>query len=58
MKSKSLSAAAALFALAAAACAAEPSCDLGVGDSVGAYKVVKAGGGDDGVEVGKTLCYM
>ena len=36
----------------------EPDCDLAVGDLVGAYQVVKAGGFDDGVEAGAKLCYM
>ncbi len=49
-----------LVILAGAAPAGEES-DRGglkVGDGVGAFKVVKAGGIDDGVEVGKNLCYM
>jgi len=48
----------AVVALSTAACAGDPSCDLKVGDSVGAYKVVKVGGLDDGVDAGKALCYM
>jgi len=35
-----------------------PGCDLKVGDGVGAFPVVKAGGVDDGVEVGQGLCYL
>lgn len=58
MKSHFLAVSAVAFALTTAACAEEPACKLKVGDGVGAYKVVKAGGIDDGVEVGKTLCYM
>ena len=58
MKRKYLSVAVAAFALSAAACAEDAKSGLGVGDSVGAYKVVKAAGLDDGVEVGKSLCYM
>jgi hypothetical protein len=58
MKRRYLSVAVAAFALTTAACAEDVKCGLGVGDSVGAYKVVKAGGLDDGIEVGKSLCYM
>ena len=48
-----------LAVLFGAACAGEESGrGLKVGDGVGAFKVVKAGGIDDGVEVGKNLCYM
>ena len=47
----------AIFAGAAPA-GEEPGCGLKVGDGAGAFKVVKAGGIDDGVEVGKNLCYM
>jgi hypothetical protein len=50
--------AAAVVVLSTAAWAGDPSCDLKVGGSVGAYKVVKVGGIDDGVEAGKALCYM
>ena len=49
------------LATAAAGCAAEektPPGDLKVGDDVGAFQVVKAGGADDGVEVGEGLCYL
>jgi hypothetical protein len=58
MKRKYFTVAVAAFALSTAACAAELECGLGVDGSVGAYKVVKAGGLDDGVAVGKSLCYM
>ena len=58
MKHRFLAVTAVAFALSTAACANEPACELGAGDSVGAYKVVKAGGLDDGVKVGKPLCYM
>ena len=37
--------------------AAELESGLAVGDSVSAFQVVKQGGVDDGVEVGKKLCY-
>ena len=49
-----------LVILAGAAPAGEEPGHVGlkVGDGTGAFKVVKAGGIDDGVEVGKTLCYM
>jgi hypothetical protein len=40
------------------ASAADVACDLKVGDGVGAYEVVKAGGIDDGVKVGSKLCYL
>ncbi len=49
------------LAMLAASCAAEEKasrCKLKVGDGVGAFQVVKAGGVDDGVEAGKALCYM
>jgi len=47
------------MALVATSCAdAEPGLGLSVGDGVGAFQVVKAGGAEDGVEVGKTLCYI
>jgi hypothetical protein len=58
MKSVSPMVAAAVVVLSTAAWADDPSCDLKVGGSVGAYKVVKVGGIDDGVEAGKALCYM
>jgi hypothetical protein len=47
---------AALFASAAVAAEALKS-GLQVGDSVGAFDVVKCGGSDDGVSVGQQLCY-
>ena len=49
------------LATVAARCAEEEKtllCDLKVGDGVGAFQVVKAGGADDGVEVGEGLCYL
>ena len=49
------------LAMVATSCAAkdeQPGCDLKVGDGVGAFQVIKAGGADDGVEVGKGLCYL
>ena len=48
----------AMFASACAAKEKEPGCVLKIGDGVGAFQVVKAGGVDDGVEVGKGLCYL
>ena len=53
-----VSAALALATVATPGVAAGPGCDLKVGDGVGAFPVVKAGGAEDGVEVGKTLCYL
>ena len=53
--------AAVALATIAASCTAEektPGCDLKIGDGVGAFQVVKAGGVDDGVEVGKGLCHL
>ena len=45
--------------MVAVSCAAQKEeGGLKVGDGVGAFQVVKAGGVDDGVEVGKKLCYM
>lgn len=49
------------LAMVAISCAAEekqPGCELKVGDVVSAFGVVKAGGVDDGVEVGSSLCYL
>ncbi|MEX0611152.1 MAG: hypothetical protein WD229_03435 [Pirellulales bacterium] len=49
---------AALFAGVTAASAGELKSGLQAGDSVGAFDVVKiAGAADDGVQVGKQLCY-
>ena len=48
-------------AMLATSCSANdktPGCDLKVGDGVGAFQVVKVGGVDDGVEVGRGLCYL
>ncbi len=39
------------------AAAVETSSGLAVGDAVGAFQVVKAGGIDDGVPPGEQLCY-
>ncbi len=53
--------AAVALAWVAVSCVAEetkPGCDLKVGDGVGAFQVVKAGGVDDGVKVGQGLCYL
>ena len=58
MKFVSPMVAVAVVALSTAAWADDPTCDLKVGGSVGAYAVIKAGGIDDGVEAGKKLCYM
>jgi hypothetical protein len=58
MKFVSPMVAVAVVTLSTSAWAGDPSCDLNVGGSVGAYKVVKVGGLDDGVEAGKSLCYM
>ena len=38
-------------------CAAEFTSGVQVGERIGAYKSTKCAGVDDGVEVGKTLCY-
>jgi len=54
----SCSAAVALLAGVAIAGEKEPKSGLQVGDSVGAFDVVKYGGAeDDGVSVGQKLCY-
>ncbi len=58
VKGRYLSVAVAAIALSTAVCAEDLKCGLDVGGSVGAYKVVKAAGLDDGVKVGKSLCYM
>ncbi len=55
----SVSAALALALVAGSCAGGEPSPDgLKVGDGVGAFQVVKAGGVDDGVEAGAKLCYL
>ncbi|HEX4130171.1 MAG TPA: hypothetical protein VHZ24_09015 [Pirellulales bacterium] len=55
---KLLSLAVALAAVVAVAYAAELKSGLQSGDAIGAFDVTKvAGATDDGVEVGKTLCY-
>ena len=38
-------------------CADELTSGVEVGDRIGSYKSTKCGGVDDGVEVGKSLCY-
>ena len=46
------------FAVCAATSrAAELESGLQVGDRIGAFQAVKCGGAEDGVEVGKQLCY-
>ena len=59
MKVQVYSVAAVLLACAAASCfsADAPTSGLAVGDSIGSYSCTKSGGADDGVEVGKSLCY-
>ena len=47
----------AFAACAAAAGANELESGLQVGDRIGAFQSVKCGGAEDGVEVGKQLCY-
>ena len=49
--------AAAVMAVAVAADAAELESGIEVGKRVGAYSTTKCGGADDGVTVGKSLCY-
>lgn len=49
--------AAVFLAGAAAAVAAELKSGLQVGDSVGAFDVVKCAGPEDGVKEGQQLCY-
>jgi hypothetical protein len=36
---------------------AEPASGVAVDKNVSAYKSTKCGGGEDGVEIGKSLCY-
>lgn len=47
--------------LVAAACAPAPAADgnsgIEVGKKVGSYSATKCGGIEDGVDVGKSLCY-
>jgi len=50
--------AAAVLALAAPTCAAELESGVPVGGSIGAFNVTKCGGAEDGVEIGKSLCYV
>lgn len=59
MKVHGLSAAACLLVCAVAACVGcnPPAGGVAVGDSIGSYACVKSGGIDDGVEVGRSLCY-
>jgi hypothetical protein len=54
-----LSAAACLLVCAVAACVgcSPPAAGVAVGDPIGSYACVKSGGIDDGVEVGRSLCY-
>jgi hypothetical protein len=55
---KRIGLAATLLAVASVAGAAELESGLQVGDSVGAFDVVKCSGAvNDGVEVGQQLCY-
>jgi hypothetical protein len=47
------------FVAGAAAEDKEPlKAKLKVGDGVGAYSAVKVGGAEDGVKIGKALCYL
>ena len=52
-----LGAAAIFMAQTIASGAAELESGLKAGDPVGAFQVVKQGGIDDGVKIGKQLCY-
>ncbi|MCH5374062.1 MAG: hypothetical protein JJ992_08800 [Planctomycetes bacterium] len=58
---KLCSVSAAALMLLCAACAPAPAADVSsgieVGKSVGTYSCTKCGGVEDGVEVGKSLCY-
>ena len=49
----------AAFVVVTIACsrAEEVRSGIGVGGRVGTYKATKCGGADDGVPVGKSLCY-
>jgi hypothetical protein len=49
--------AAALFGSAAVAMAEELTSGPAVGESLGAFNVVKCAGPDDGVQIGQELCY-
>ena len=46
-----------LFAGAHAARAADLTSGIAVDGKIGAYSCTKCGGAEDGVEVGKSLCY-
>jgi len=46
-----------VLAGAGALCAADLQSGIPVGGSMGKYMATKCGGGDDGVELGKSLCY-
>ena len=50
-------AAALVFAAVACSHATDLSSGIEVGKKVGAYKATKCAGADDGVEVGKSLCF-
>ena len=52
-----LGAAILMVAGAAVAGAAELTSGVQVGDRIGAYNCTKVAGAEDGVKVGKTLCY-
>jgi len=54
----SVSAALAMTMVATSCAGAEPGLGLKVGDGVGAFQVVKAGGAEDGAKVGQSLCYI
>lgn len=51
--------AAALLVCAAASCLRAEGFTSGipVGDPIGSYSCTKSGGADDGVDLGKSLCY-
>jgi hypothetical protein len=46
-----------VFAGAHAAWAAEITSGIAVDGKIGAYSCTKCGGAEDGVEIGKSLCY-
>lgn len=52
-----LGAAMLLMAGASSALAGELNSGIPIGGKVPAYKATKCGGGDDGVQVGKSLCF-
>jgi len=58
MRTASLCTAAALL-LATVACshAVDVTSGIDVGSKVGSYKATKCGGPDDGIQVGKALCF-